>query len=238
MRHTEGMENESLTSAKPHAAHDNAPLFVSLYIVLLAFFIMLNTIATQDQKKVRQASESVAQAFSYKEVENQPELFEEAGMDLSAAQFFNEMGTLASSFVPVEKLKIYTSGTTMEMVMPQDFIFVPEKAELHQVNIPFFQKIAAALKQWQEGLRIEAEILVSQPRGSVQLIAREENNSLPVERASALAHYLEENKVNGKSILPGLKYEEDGNVTLRFHVREIEGSRLNLTDPAQKEKLP
>lgn len=231
MVHTYTMENDTLEPLAAPKEQDSAPLFVSLYIVLLAFFIMLNTIAKRDEEKMRDASQSVAQAFSYEEIKEMPEMFSEAGTELSATQFFKEMKVLAASFVPIEKQALYSMGNTMEVVLPQDFVFVKDRAELQQINLPFFEKIAEALSRWQDGLRIEAELLVSQPRGTVQLIEREEGNSLSVSRASALGLYLEKQGVHPKSIIPGLKYEDEANVTLRFNVRETGDARLNLSVP-------
>lgn len=232
MVHTGFMEHDTLEPLASPKEQDSAPLFVSLYIVLLAFFIMLNTIAIKDEQKMRSASQSVAQAFSYQEIKDTPEMFSEAGTELSAAQFFKEMKALAASFVPIEKQALYSMGNTMEVVLPQDFVFVKDHAELQQINLPFFEKIAEALSRWQDGLRIEAELLVSQPRSTVQLIEREEGNNLPVARTSALGLYLEKQGVHPKSIIAGLKYEDEANVTLRFNVREIGAARLNLSTPA------
>ncbi len=230
------MEQDTLQGMKPPHTHDSAPLFVSLYIVLLAFFIMLNTIATRDEQKIREASESVAKAFSFQEIEAVPEIFSQAGTELSATQFFNEMKALAASFVPVEKMEIYTSGNTMEIVLPLDFVYVPEKTELHPVNMPFFTRIADALRIWQQGLRIEPEILVSQPRGAIRLIAREEDSQLPIARISTLAEFFHEQKVAPKSIVPGLKYVDDNTLTLRFQVRDASRSRLNIGAGKQEKK--
>ncbi len=225
------MEQEPISNAKPQEPHDNAPLFVSLYIVMLAFFIMLNTIAKHDEEKMRAATESVAQAFAIKNVEDIPEMFSDAGTELSATQFFSEMKALAASFVPVEKLAIYSAGNSMEIVLPQDYVFVPEKTDLHPLNEPFFERISEALSRWQEGLRIEMEVLIAMPRGTVQLIERENDNRLPIGRASELEAYFERHKVNPKSIVPGIAYDGSGTITLRFNVRESGRARLNLTQP-------
>lgn len=225
------MDQETLERPRPLKTHDSAPLFVSLYIVLLAFFIMLNTIAIRDQKKIRAASESIAQAFSYKTIEDMPQMLSQAGTELSTAQFLNEMQAIAASFVPVEKLELYTTGNVMEIAMPLDAVFVPRKAELHPVNLPFFDRVAVALGRWQQGLRIEAEILISQPRGSVQLVAREDDTRQPMARVSAISEYLRKKGVAAKSIVPGLKYEDGALLRIRFSVRDVQDATLNLNTP-------
>lgn len=231
MRHTGGMEPMEFSPEKKQEPQDNAPLFVSLYIVLLAFFIMLNTIATQDAKKIADARDSIAHAFSFKDIEDMPEVFSEAGVELSATQFFSEINAVAASFVPVEELQIYTSGNTMEVVMPQEMVFIQDSAKLQQINIPFFEKIATTLTRWQDGLRIEAEILISAPRQQTQLFGRGEEDRLPPSRAAAIGNYLDESGVAPKSIVPGLNYDDNGNVTLRFNVRDSERSLLKLGLP-------
>ncbi len=240
MRHTKRMSDQpDITQPEPAEQQDSAPLFVSLYIVLLAFFIMLTSMATVDKVKMQEAQESLAKAFSFMDIQaDVPEFFAEAGIDLSVTQFFNELQNIASSFVPLEKLSVYTHGNTMEIVFPAEFLFEAEQATFRETNQPFVKRVADVLARWQKGLRLEVEILVGNRRGQVRLIETGHGQSLSIFRATAISNYLLEQGLSAKSLAPGLDYNGAENITLRFQVRDVDTSRLNLQPPTRTEATP
>ena len=211
---------------------DSAPLFVSLYIVLLAFFIMLNTMATIDEKRLESAMQSINKAFSMTTpIAGAPALMDDAGTELHATQFFNELKSVASSFVPAEYLDVYTTGNVMEMVIPEEYVFIPLTHEFHQQAKPFFQNLVPVLMKWYPALRIEAEMLVSIEPAEVSLNPDRRSEQLGIKRATALSTFLTGKGMNEKNVVPGLRSDAKGNITMIFTVRDIKDAKLNLKAP-------
>ena len=68
---------------------DNAPLFVSVYVVILAFFIVLNSMSKVDQSKLENVVESVNQAFNMPSKVFTTKEKDDGGLNEVVAQFFN-----------------------------------------------------------------------------------------------------------------------------------------------------
>ncbi len=231
------MDEDNLTVRRA-VEQDSAPLFVSLYIVLLAFFILLNTIASVQEEKMKQVQASVKHAFSLKRltiVENAPPLVEESGTEMSFDQFFNELQSIAESFVPLEKLNVTIFGNVMRVEFPAEYIFEPQGSKLRGINTPFVDKLAGVVTRWQEALRIDLEAVISLKPPNRSLFADQtklEQNE--IHRMGTLARYLLEQGVEPKSIAPGLRADGSGNITLTFEVRDIEGAKLRLAPPERQ----
>lgn len=212
------MEHATLQPPKtPRPAQDASPLFIPVCVAMLACGMMVSGIVPYGEHQIRTAGESVIKALATPKAAPQAEtLADDGGVALNEAQFFHEITALASGFVPQETQTIHTSGDRIEIIVPQSHTFAPGKPELRPLNLPFFEKIAHALGQWQHGLRIEMEILVSQPSPPAQ----EALAPLAMERAATLVKTFEARSVAKDSVSVGQQYSDADTLTLRFHVRD------------------
>ncbi len=237
------MHDDQLKIPKKPIQQDSAALFVSLYIVLLAFFIMLNTMAKYDKQRLQNVVQSVSDAFSISpSVDSVPEIFHDAGTELSVTRFFDELKNMAASTVPVQDMDIYTTGNTMEITMPADFFFLGNEANTRDEANVFLNGMAIVLKRWKEGLRVDAEMVVSTKMNQLSLVANSEAPSLDTRRSAELARRMVTYGMPPKAVVPGLISDGKSNVRISFFVREANLANLKLQAPEdeehEKEKLP
>ena len=214
----------------PPATQDSASLFVSLYVVLLAFFILLNSMATIDKTKLEEAAESVSSAFSLKQPLT-PKLIEmipSEGADLSITQFFEQMRQVAESFVPIEELEVQTADDQMVMTFPAEALFEPGTASISEQNKHFLSELAEALLRWKQGLRVDTEFLLGYKPSRK---GEETGNKLEVARAGAFARHMVSQGISSKALRPGLYQTREGTIEMTFHVRNPEATNLLVTPP-------
>ena len=218
--------------------NDSAPLFVSLYVVLLAFFIMLNTMASVDHEKMEDAVSSIKHTFNYR-TDLEPvvaDVTPGVGTEISLTQFFAGVRRVAESYIPLDQLEITSNNNTMFIRFPQSSIYMPEDASLRDSNNLLFSDLADIIKVWQPGLRVDIEYLVGY---TPNLYApSSEDTRLAIERAGAFARAMASREVYAKQLAPGLQQTHPDDVTLIFRVRSLDASQLNLSAPATPRSAP
>ena len=222
-------DNELLKTPAPEAM-DNAPLFVSLYVVLLAFFILLNAISEYSKEKVQEVVDSVNNAFSLKQAMIMaPEMQIATGAEVSIAQFFDEVGKTAATLVALEDLDIVRADDAMEMRFPVDRLFAEDQTIAKSEAEFFVNDIAKSLATWLKGYRIETSFMLGVARPLPD--APRADHSLEVARAGYVARIMVQRGVDPKSIAIGIRQGDPGMITMKFSVRGEDASKLNLVSP-------
>ncbi len=151
-------ENIAEFTRKTQPAQDHAPLFVSLYIVLLAFFIMLNTIATYEDDKAEEILDAVKQRFSFsKPLEFKSEL---AVTDLSGKalkEFSDAIKAHSSRYLALDVLDLHLQGKRVEIRLPLSSLFNGD--DLSSSAKTFLSAVANTSMNWREGYAVNASFL-------------------------------------------------------------------------------
>ncbi len=195
---------------------DNAPLFVSLYIVLLAFFIMLNTIATPIEDKTDQVMDSVKFTFSYEkpiEFTIPNPTSDESGS--SVAKFFSAIEQFSKPFLTVNNDEIISTGDMIQISVPNERLFTESlalKAEARQL----LQGYSEAITDWREGYVINMEALVDSPPQSLIDFYQGNKNDNAVLQAGRIARFMEKDEDITPHIAVGLRYSKENKTRFRF----------------------
>jgi hypothetical protein len=194
-------------------------LLLSLFLLLLVFFIVLNGQSMQSAQRAQAVMASLDHSFPSFIID--PRLREEAGPLASragtvfAAERLNAVGDLFASAITVAKVETVAPGHRLEVRLPADDLFVAGTAALRADRQGLIDRVASALRESRMGERLELDAMLaigpagapSQPPG-------------PVARAGALARLLVETGAPADSITVGIERGDPGAVRLLFSFRD------------------
>ena len=194
-------------------------LFLSLFLLILAFFIMLVSISTFESAKSQAVMDSLTSTFAtVLPSSSDPNTFVVKDGDILAGQEFqNQVSDIFSSAMPVARIEIVQPGKKMRVTFPIDSMFVSNSANLRPVTFALLDRIIATLSGRPPGLRLESEFVV----GAKYL----EGNLLPVEQTMALSragNFAREMARRGappNTIAVGIGPGNPSRVTMWFYVR-------------------
>ncbi len=182
------------TAASP--GHDtrsdsNMMLLLSLNLILLAFFILLNSLADFETDRARAVLDSVKKAFHGKvEVAGQlPAISNALGELPEVAAKMREVGSLFEAIAPMAQAKSLRRANSVQIDLPADALFRPGSPHIRQGREALLQRLAQSLRKSPEGTpRYLFEILVGiGSRKAVEDTAISIFATLELRRAVALA---------------------------------------------------
>lgn len=133
---------------------DSGPvLFLSLFLLLLAFFILLNSLSTLEDTKTRAVISSVSATFK---TTKKPDmsvqiLISTLGPVPEPEEVISEIERLWVTAIPLTQSKIITPGREMEMTLPVNELFLNGEATLRADRQNLINVTADALSARIEG---------------------------------------------------------------------------------------
>lgn len=208
-------------------------LFLSLYLLLLAFFIVLNSISTIEEEKRYAVLTSVALTFGWegsRGVEAQPPAVVE-GQFLEPEKFHEKIADLVKTAFPLAQVKVVTPNRLMQVSVPAESLFVADEARFGGEAVAFLAEVADALGRNPLGVRYEAEIVVA----GAWITARElaGGETLDIARAGALGSELGRLGAPPGTVVTGVDHDESGEIRLMFHIRPEEEPRVDFRELAR-----
>ncbi len=217
------MARGSARSAASQGAEHNTVLFLSLALLLLAFFVLLNAISTYEESRARKVMESIVSTFASPftapaaETKSGP-----VGDEVFAERYFDEVSGLFRQIVELVEVDVMQPGRLMRVTFPTDRLFAPGTAQIAAENTALIDALVEALGSAPAGLRLDLEMYISggelDPRG------------IQVSRVGAAARSLVHRGAEPSSQLVGRGAGTDDRLVLLFHVRPAERPDLPL-DP-------
>lgn len=203
-------------------------LFLSLYLLLLAFFILLNAIAETRDSRVQAAVASVKEAFLDKKPETQSFTDSAANPDVLIAsdEFLETVKSVFSTAVNIKSFHENSDGTLLRVTIETSRIFEKGNAKLRQSIFPLLDGLAISLHTPAEGERRQVEVVLgtgeSLPQGS-QL-----GQNTEIRRAGVLARALRARGVPGNAMTVGIQVGDANLAQLTFFTREIENTQVTF----------
>jgi hypothetical protein len=205
----------------PERSDKTVYLFLSLYLLLLAFFILLNTISQTRDERVAEAVESVKETFQDYSPPSREFLESAANPDsmIAAEAYLDDVRNVFSAQLENTKFQTKTNGTLLRALVPVSDLFLPDNEELTPVARPLMDAIATGLGSSRLGTRREVEVVIG--TGDSLPATPALGQSLELRRASALARGLRTRGVDGKALAGGLRQGDSEIVQLTFYVRKL-----------------
>jgi len=205
-------------------------LFLALYLLILAFFILLVSISSVEEVKSKALMESLTSTFSSVLPPRMDLTAFNAttGDFLAADEFQRQVTGLFSTIVGIVKVDVIQPGRMMRVEMDADGLFEVDQAVIREGQYGFMDRLVAALSASPPGLRFEMEFVVPAPWKKDQTLPIDKN--LSVDRAGAFARDLLARGVPPGAVSIGLKGSDEKTVEIWFHIRGIDENRIRFED--------
>lgn len=199
------MEDLDDTPRKPGKdGNSSVALFLALYLLLLAFFILLNTISTFEEVKTKQVKESLSSAFASilppTTSQQSPTAFD--GPVIAAQEFQEEIGELFETNIKVVRIKVVQPGKQMEVTMIADQLFEVDSDKIRDQKRDFMRRLSKAMASAPDNLRYEVEMLMgveAGPGGQLEVA-----QTLEMRRGGAFARELRARGAPRDSVFVGV----------------------------------
>ncbi len=141
---------------------DIIPVFLGLFLLILAFFIMLVSISTFEKVKSTAVMDSLSSTFTkVMPPSGDPTDFNAKDGDVLAGQAFQEQVTgIFSTAIQVEKIEVVQPGRLMHIMMPTSALFRGEERTVRTDQVPLLDLIVAAISNRPPGLRQDLEFII------------------------------------------------------------------------------
>jgi len=191
-------------------------LFVALYLILLAFFILLNAVSEQAASRAAAAMESVNVTFKEsKQPDNNPTI-DPSAADLAAKDVvLSQMRRAFLAEMEIEGRFSSQGGNTFEVEFPAENLFSKGSLRVRPDMTPFLDQLIAAVQNAPRGKRQQLAIMFGSGAGTVD---REMTRAqeIAVRRAGALARYLQRNGIADGVFTTGFVGIPEGQIRAAF----------------------
>ena len=183
--------------------------FLSLYLLVLAFFIILVSISTVDKKKVDAVVDSIKSDATQDKRESGPILAGQVFQDKTTELFATELG--------VQKIEIMQLGKIMRIQMTADALFEPEKAIIKKSKQPLIDRVIAALSSRPSGYQFDMEFVIGSAYSSGLNLPTQQ--TLEMRRAGAFVREMLSRGAPPDAVSIGMGHIEKGQAVMWFYVR-------------------
>ncbi len=223
---------------EPVQGADMVPIFLGLFLLVLAFFIMLVSISTFENVKSDAVKDSLTSAFTaVLRPTSDPTSFNAKDGDVIAGEAFQQQVTgIFSTSVQVERIEVVQPGRLMRVVMPVSALYREGESALRTDQVQLFDRVVAALSNRPVGLRQDMEFVIgSAVTGEGTLPVGE---TLEMQRAGGFARMLAERGAPPDTVSVGIQRGDAGKVTLWFWVRPAAEGKLQFEIKIDKPAAP
>lgn len=217
-------------------SNNGSLIFLSLFLLLLAFFILLNALATIEETKSRQVLTSVAATFrSVVDADTSAQvLLSELGPASEPDEILEAMEQLWVTAVSVTKVETLSAGQLMQITMPVNELFLAGKSVLRSDRKQLLERAARVLSVQAKSVVAELELVLGTP--PIDPAKLEEDPSLAIQRAVVLAGALLEVGAAKDKVSTGVRVGDPKVLRLRFAIREA--ARARVTFKSRTEPRP
>lgn len=208
----------AFTSLPPRRIQ-NAPhvatLLVSVFLMLLAFFMALNSNSDFDSARSGAVLSSVKKQFSGAKDANLPPPNPETFVDpVSINTFFDDVKLSIATLVPLHETETAIKGNTLMMEMPEQSLFLRGEAKLRKDRLDFYTLLSDILSRWGESADIHISMVQSLSEGD------DTARNLAITRGGNFARFLENRGIAPELISIATNSEsKPGKVILYFDVK-------------------
>ncbi len=208
--------------------------FLSLFLMVLAFFILLVSISSYEKVRFTAVKDSLNSAFKpILPATTNPTLFtSQSGRILAAEEFQGHIEGLFSTALGVEQTEIVQPGRLMRVVMAADSLFEPGTTRLREANLPLLDRLITSLSGHPPGFHFDMEFVI----GSDDKVTGNSpvTQTFQMERTGAFVRSMLARGVPPDTISIGIRQGEPNLVTMWFYIRspqEVDAYYDRLRNP-------
>jgi len=207
---------EQETVSKPR--NNTSIIYVSLYFLLLAFFIYLHSISVPAEEKIQKVIGSIDFAFKgIKQTVREVKAKELAGDELGLATFHAEIRKVYETAIPLVESDVNEEGDSLRFTVPVSQLFKENDDTLRDTRTELFQDASRILIKRASVAPTDLEIMIEVPE---RLPSVEEfKNSAAGRQLNTLVNSFLDQGVPARNIFIGMKSSETANIFFRFYLR-------------------
>jgi outer membrane protein OmpA-like peptidoglycan-associated protein len=211
----------------PSGQGRNIVQLLALFLLLLSFFILLNSLSSFETKRARSVIGSLNGTFAGRETANPAGPFIETGNRTAVERFQSALRAALLTAVPAARLARSEDGRQIEAHFAMSELFSGGEAALRPDRERLLRGIAAALRDRPADLRFDVELLLGS--GADGTAPNAAGEALTRARAGVFARALVARGAPKDAIAVGIGGGAPGEVLLRFRVRDAGEGRLDFT---------
>lgn len=197
--------------------------FLSLYLLLLAFFIVLNSLSTFETVRAGAVMESLSTTFQGQGVPGAVSTFTgtEGSVVADARAFQREITDIFQTELPVAEIRVTEPGRSMEAEFRADALFDDGAVEMRRPHWRLADRLAAALTSAPAGLAYEMEFRHGSDYDSIRTRAGDSlagADVLPAARGAAFARFMVGRGTPPRSLGVGIEAGRSDRVRLVFRL--------------------
>ncbi len=202
----------------PRQGGGTVALFLSLYLVLLAFFILLVALSDGVSRKSREILDGLNAQFANAETGSPTRFVSDLGSVVSPAEFMDRVSGVYEAAIPAARVKVLSPGRLMELDVHVDSLFDHDTEILRPAQRRAFAELVAALSSPPPGLRyvVEASFGVADPENLMPVA-----DSRAMRRAAIVARAFTEEGAPPGSVVAALEPGDPLQVRLIFRVQSL-----------------
>lgn len=228
--------NNDFEPEDPPSRPDIVPIFLGLFLLVLAFFIMLVSISTFEQVKSSQVMDSLTSTFTtVLPPTSDPVDFNAKDGDILAGEAFQEQITsIFSTAIQVEKIEVVQPGRLMRLQMRVNVLYLDGQTTVREDQYPLLDRIVAVLSNRPPGLRQDMEVII----GSrvTEGVALPVGQTLEMSRVGELARLIVSRGAPPDSISVGMKPGDPNEISLWFWVRGVQETAVRFEEAMEAAK--
>lgn len=220
-------ENQSDTGRAENAGR---LLFLSLFLLLLAFFILINSMSTFELHKSRAVIDSLTSTFQNPEnLDATSEIFVSSiGSVPQPEDIVEEVERLWTTAISVTQITKITPGRSLQLKFPANELFIDAEIELRSDRIQLMNNIASVLATKAVGFVSELEFVVGSGQDTPKGLGA--GSSIEIDRAALFAESLLANGAPQDTIAVGVRRGDAEDIRIRFFVREEDRAYIDFEE--------
>ena len=229
------LKNEFDTEDPP-ARPDIVPVFLGLFLLVLAFFIMLVSISTFEEVKSSRVMDSLTSTFTtVLPPTSDPVDFNAKDGDILAGEAFQEQITsIFSTAIQVENIEVVQPGRLMRLQMRVNVLYLDGQTAVREDQYPLLDRIVAVLSNRPPGLRQDMEVIIgSRVTEGVSLPV---GQTLEMSRVGALARLMVSRGAPPDAVSVGLKPGDPNEISIWFWVRGVQETAVRFEEAMEEAK--
>lgn len=198
-------------------------MMLGLYLIVLAFFILLNAISETSEERAEKVKESISNGFGFQmdgmmRMRDQVQTLQNPMVDFIT----REVESLIESYLAVQHFKIVQIGETMRLQIAMDQVFDPGEMRIKPSQVRLFSDLAFLIKKDRPGTEVITDILVEGSRSDLGASASSVQNFLG-RRASLLVRAIIEKGGRKKNIsAQAVENKKESSINLIFHIHILD----------------
>lgn len=157
------MDHEFYAPPEPSSRLDAAPLYVSLFLVLLVFFIVLNAVSIPTNAKRREVFQGVAEQFSPERTSMPARSKAE---QIAGDQLVGQMREIAKSYLELTEINLVVDGDTAVLRVPVSSLFGKD-GNLREPRLALLDALAKGIRGWEDEWRLDVACILHVPAESM-----------------------------------------------------------------------